>query len=88
MEKSFHKPPIKHSQWAKSRKKKQSEGVRFFRHSKYSAILSKYPPIDCLFGDFAHWKEITVFKKNIKKPQYAQRKKWCFFIFFWCRIYI
>jgi len=54
-------------QWAKSRKKKQSEGVRF--------ILSKYPPIDCLFGDFAHWKEITVFKKNIKKPQYAQRKK-------------
>jgi len=44
-------------QWAKSPKKKQSEGVRFFliRHSKYSVILSNYTPTDCFFGDFAHW---------------------------------
>jgi len=25
------------------------------RHSKYSAILSKYALTDCFFGDFAHW---------------------------------
>jgi len=35
-------------QWAKS----QNNSLR---HSKYSAILSKYTPIDCFFGDFAHW---------------------------------
>jgi len=25
------------------------------RNWKYSAILSKYTPTDCFFGDFAHW---------------------------------
>jgi len=25
------------------------------RHSKYSAILSKYTLTDYFFGDFAHW---------------------------------
>jgi len=25
------------------------------RHSKYSAILSKYTLTGCFFGDFAHW---------------------------------
>jgi len=47
---------IKTTQWGKS-PEKQSGGVRFLliQYSKYSAMLSKYAPSDCFFGDFSHF---------------------------------
>jgi len=42
---------------AKSAKKNNlKEWVSLIRHSKYSAMLSKYTP-DCFFGNFAHWED-------------------------------
>jgi len=41
------------------------------RHSKYSAILQKYAPTDCFFGDFTHWEVplsgSVLYKYNIRE---------------------